>query len=95
METRNEKTRAKTSAVRAWLVALLPALVAPAEGLQVEGFTSAAVQEAVSRASAGDTLSVFRGRVPIHRDGRHRQEHHPARRGRTRGRGRGRAGRTE
>ena len=60
METRNEKTRAKTAAVRAWLVALLPALVAPAQGLQVEGFTSAAVQEAVSRASAGDTL-VFPG----------------------------------
>ena len=61
METRNEKIRAKTAAVRAWLVlALLPALVAPAQGLQVEGFTSAAVQEAVSRASAGDTL-VFLG----------------------------------
>ena len=60
METRNEKTRAKTAAVRAWLMALLPALVVPAQGLQVEGFTSAAVQEAVSRASAGDTL-VFPG----------------------------------
>ena len=52
METRNEKIRAKTAAVRAWLVALLPALATPAQGLQVEGFTSAAVQEAVSRASA-------------------------------------------
>ena len=61
METRNEKTRAKTAAVRAWLVALLPALVAPAQGLQVEGFTSAAIQEAVSRASAGDTLVFPRG----------------------------------
>ena len=61
METRNEKIRAKTAAVRAWLVALLPALAAPAEGLQVEGFTSAAVQEAVSRASAGDTLIFPRG----------------------------------
>ena len=52
METRNEKIKAKTAAVRAWLVSLLLSLAAPAQGLQVEGFTSAAVQEAVSRASA-------------------------------------------
>ena len=38
---------------------------------------------------------VFRRRVPVRRDGRHRQEHYPSRRGQTRGRGRSRAGRAE
>ena len=37
METRNEKFRAKTAAVRAWLVVFLPALAAPAQGLVDSG----------------------------------------------------------
>ncbi len=65
------ETKAGAQAVR--VLPLLLLLAGPAPGLQVEGFTSDAVQEAVNAASAGDTLFfppgeyAFTGTVVIDR----------------------------
>ncbi len=71
MTTVNEKTGLRAGAIRSMPLVLL--LAVPGEGLQVDGFTSEAVEEAVLSASDGDTLLfpageyVFTGTVAIDR----------------------------